>query len=61
TAGTITADKETAIENALKPQGGIKDREHKDFLKTKLDALVTAGTITADQETAVLGVFTQSK
>ncbi|MBE6090047.1 MAG: hypothetical protein E7206_18810, partial [Clostridium beijerinckii] len=61
TAGTLTSEKETSIENALKPQGDFNGGDHKDMFKTKLDALVTAGTITTDQETAVLNEFTPSK
>ncbi|MBC2418785.1 hypothetical protein HGI38_19190, partial [Clostridium beijerinckii] len=52
-AGSITSDQETAIKEALMPQGGFKNGEHKDFFKTKLSDLVTAGTITADEQTAI--------
>ncbi|EKQ57198.1 MAG: hypothetical protein A370_01172, partial [Clostridium sp. Maddingley MBC34-26] len=31
TAGTITADQETAIKTALTPQGGFKGGDHKDM------------------------------
>jgi polyhydroxyalkanoate synthesis regulator phasin len=50
TAGTITADQETAIADALRNAAP----HDADSCKTALDALVTAGTINADQETAVL-------
>jgi hypothetical protein len=45
TAGTITADDQTAIETALTSTNGN--------FKTALDGLVTAGTITSDQETSI--------
>ncbi|WP_243173251.1 hypothetical protein [Clostridium beijerinckii] len=69
TAGTLTSDKETAIENALKPQEkqlGEKDKskgieKYKEMINTKLDGLVTAGTITTDQETTIIEALTPSK
>jgi competence protein ComGC len=58
TAGTITQDQETAIENVLTPSSeGTSTSQKHDFaqgIKTKLDSLVSAGTITQDQETAVI-------
>ncbi len=36
-------------------------KNNENFLKTKLDSLVTAGTITQDQETAALNLLTSSK
>lgn len=58
TAGTITQDQKTAIQNLFK---GNRDKDAQDgkekftsFVKTKLDKLVTAGTITQDQETAMI-------
>ena len=61
TAGTITSDKETAIENALAPQGGAKDGKHKDMFTAKLAELVTAGTITSDEQTAITTALTSAK
>jgi competence protein ComGC len=49
TAGTITAEQKTAIENAIK-----EAREAKKDVKEALDALVKAGTITQAQEDAVI-------
>ncbi|AZV58342.1 hypothetical protein [Clostridium sp. AWRP] len=39
----------------------FKTKNNQNFLKTKLDPLVTAGTITQDQETAALNLLTSSK
>ncbi len=39
----------------------FKTKNNENFLKTKLDPLVTAGTITKDQETAALNLLTPSK
>ncbi|WP_406543204.1 hypothetical protein [Clostridium ljungdahlii] len=39
----------------------FKTKNSKNFLKAKLDPLVTAGTITQDQETATLNLLTPSK
>ena len=65
TAGTITADQETAIKAAITPQGnfkgGAKGGEHKDMFKTKLATLVTAGTITSDDQTAIETALSSAK
>jgi competence protein ComGC len=61
TAGTITADQETAVLNLFTRQDNGKAGNHKDGMKTQLDALVTAGTITADQETAIQTALQSSK
>ncbi|MBP2033289.1 competence protein ComGC [Clostridium algifaecis] len=60
TAGTITKDQETAIQNLLKPNkdANVGKEKFANFLKTKLDTLVTAGTITQDQETAIINSLT---
>ena len=54
TAGAITSDQETSIEEAL---ASAKDPS---TIKTQLDALVTAGTITSDEETAIEEALTPS-
>ena len=61
TSGTITSDKETAIEAALSQKNSNKTGEYKNKFKTKLDALVTAGTITSDEETAIQTALTSAK
>jgi competence protein ComGC len=58
TAGTITADQETAVLTALQPPAPTDgtapaDTGKHDRMTAPLDALVTAGTITSDQETAI--------
>ena len=60
TAGTISSDKATAIENTI---GKKHDDTNKggDRFKTELDALVSAGTITSDEETAIIAAFENNK
>ena len=55
-AGTITADQQKAIQEALKSQRGT-DKTIKDLL----DSLVTAGTITQAQEDAVIKAYDDAK
>ncbi len=55
-AGTITADQQKAIQEALRPQKGT-DKTTKDLL----DSLVTAGTITQAQEDAVIKAYDDAK
>lgn len=62
TAGTITQDQKTAIQNIFK---GNRDKDAQvgkekfaKLIKTKLDTLVTAGTITQAQETAMINDLT---
>ena len=65
TAGTITSDQETAIQNAISTEmkTGIAKGEFKQGMakgfKTALDGLVTGGTITSDQETAIEAAVTK--
>ena len=55
-AGTITADQQKAVQEALKSQRGT-DKTTKDLL----DSLVTAGTITQAQEEAVIKAYDDAK
>ncbi len=69
-AGTISADQETAVQTALTPSsdgttppagsGAFAGHDSTSRIKVKLDALVTAGTISADQETALVTALTPS-
>jgi len=69
-AGTISADQETAVQTALtSPSGGttppsgsgaFAGHDFTSQIKVKLDALVTAGTISTDQETALVTALTPS-
>lgn len=61
TAGTITQDQETAIENAVtaaRNSGAGKSEFNKgsNRIKTILDTLVTSGTINQTQEDAILSL-----
>lgn len=60
TAGTLTSDQKTAIENTLKPQGNFNGRDHKDMFKNKLSELVTAETLTSDEQTAIENALTNA-
>ncbi len=65
-AGTITADQQKAVQEALKPERkAVKpepaEPETKGTIKSKLDALVTAGTITQVQEDAIIKAFDDAK
>ncbi|HEX2927406.1 MAG TPA: hypothetical protein VHP38_14300 [Ruminiclostridium sp.] len=55
-AGTITADQQKAIMQAIKPS-----KEAQKSIKESLDSLVTAGTITQAQEDAVVKAFDDAK
>lgn len=66
TEGTITADQQTAVLNALTPtkvNKEVKTKKAKDNkineISTKLAELVTAGTITQEQKTAIESIATQ--
>lgn len=56
TAGTITADQQKAICEALRPS-----KDNKNTIKESLDTLVKAGTITQAQEDAVIKAFENAK
>jgi competence protein ComGC len=55
-AGTLTAEQQKAIEQAMKPS-----RDAKKTIKESLDSLVSAGTITKVQEDAVIKAFDDAK
>lgn len=63
TAGTINAEQQKAVQEAIKPvkEAGKTTTGAAVALKTKLDALVTAGTITPAQETAIIKAFDDEK
>lgn len=60
TAGTLTSEKATAIENAI---GKKHDDANKggDRFKTQLDTLVSDGTITSDDEAAIIAALENNK
>ncbi|MDF2986522.1 MAG: hypothetical protein K0R50_2032 [Eubacterium sp.] len=56
TAGTITADQQKALQEAMKPANGTKKT-----IKEALDSLVTAGTITQVQEDTIIKAYEDEK
>jgi len=56
TAGTITADQQKIIQNAMKPA-----KDSNKTMKASLDSLVTAGTITQAQEDAITKAYDAAK